>query len=89
MKIAYEEPLTEVHLLFYTALFTNYNLFLQRVDPLAHIVYPMTKELIRKVVSRFLKTTCYHEEDITDEDIIDDADNYLLLNRNRRVKIGT
>ena len=49
----------------------------------------MTKELIRKIVSRFLKTTCYHEEDIIDEDIIDDADNYLLLNRNRRVKIGT
>ena len=92
MKIAYEEPLTEVHLLFYTALFTNYNLFLQRVDPAAHIVYPMPKELIRKIVSRFLKTTCYHGEDIIDEDIIDDADNYLPLNRNRRknrrVEIG-
>ena len=80
MKTAYEDPLTEVHLLFYTAclpLFTNYNLFLQRGDPLAHKVYPMTKELIRKIASRFLKTSCYHGEDIIDEGIIDDADNYL------------
>ena len=37
----------------------------------------MTKELIRKIASRFLKTSCYHGEDIIDEGIIDDADNYL------------
>ena len=83
LKTAYEDLLTEVHLLFYTAclpLFTNYNLFLQRGDPLAHKVYPMTKELIRKIASCFLKTSCYHGEDIIDEDIIDDADNYLPLN---------
>ena len=39
LKKAYEDPLTEVHLAFYTAalpLFTSYNLFLQRGDPLAH-----------------------------------------------------
>ena len=40
----------------------------------------MTKELIRKIASRFLKTSCYHGEDITDGDIIDNADNYLPLN---------
>ena len=39
----------------------------------------MTKELIRKTASRFLKTNCYHGEDIIDEDIVDDADNYLPL----------
>ena len=39
----------------------------------------MTKELIRKIASRFLKTNCDHEEDIVDEDIIDDTDNYLPL----------
>ena len=62
----------EAHLLFCTAclcLFTNYNLFLQRGDPLAHKVFSMTKELIRKIAPRFLQTSCYHGEDITDEDI--------------------
>ena len=39
----------------------------------------MTKELIRKIASRFLKTSCYHGENITDEGIIDDPDNYLPL----------
>ena len=82
MKTAYDDPLTEVHLLFYTVclpLFMNYKLFLQRGDPQAHKVYPMTKELIRKTISHFLKTSCYHGEDIIDEIIIDDADNYLPL----------
>ena len=82
MKTAYEDPLTEVYSLFYTAclpLFTNHNLFLQRDDPLAQKVYPMAKELIRKIASCFLKTSCYHGEGIIDEYIIDDADNYLPL----------
>ena len=46
LRNAYEDPLTEVHLYFHTSalpLFTNYNLFLQNGDPLAHKVYPMTK----------------------------------------------
>ena len=49
LRTAYEDPLTEVNLLFYTSflrLLRQYNLFLQRGDPLAHKVYPMTKELI-------------------------------------------
>ena len=53
MKTAYDDPLTEVHLLFYTVclpLFMNYKLFLQRGDPQAHKFYPMTKELIRKTI---------------------------------------
>ena len=39
----------------------------------------MAKELIRKIASCFLKTSCYHGEGIIDEYIIDDADNYLPL----------
>ena len=39
----------------------------------------MTKDLIRKIASRFLETSCYHGQDIIDEGVIDDADNYLLL----------
>ena len=77
LKTASEDPLTEVHLLFYTAclpLFANYNLFLQRGD--SPKVYLMTKELIRKIASLFLKTSFYHGEDIIDENIMDDADNF-------------
>ena len=55
----------------------------------------MTKDLIRKIASRFLETSCYHGEDIIDEDIIDDVDNYLpldevfigFLTRQRRNKL--
>ena len=39
----------------------------------------MTKEIIRKIASRFLKISCYHGEGIIDEDIIGDAANCLLL----------
>ena len=78
LKTAYEDHLTEVLLLFYTAclpLFTSSKFFLWRANPLAHKVYPMSKELIRKIASRFLEKSCYHGEDIIDEDIIDDTDN--------------
>ena len=55
----------------------------------------MTKELIRKIASRFLETSCYHGEDIIDEDIIADVDNYFpldevfigFLTRQRRNKL--
>ena len=52
--------------------------FFREVTTLALRVYPKTKELIRIIVSRFFKTS-YHGEDIIDEDITDDADNYLPL----------
>ena len=62
LQNAYGDPPTEVHLYFYTSalpLFTNYNLFLQRGDPLAHKVYPMTKELHKKIAIRFMKPDAF------------------------------
>ena len=74
-----DDPLTETHLLFFTSslcLFTEYNLFLQRGDPLAHKVFPMTQKFIRKITLRFLTPESYRDVDITQE-IIDDSHNYL------------
>ena len=79
LRNAYEDPLTEVHLYFYTSalpLFTNYNLFLQRGDFLANKVYPMTKELHRKIAIRFMKPDAFQVNDIT-ADLIDDRENCL------------
>ena len=71
-----DDPLTETHLLFFTSLCLFTNLFLQRGDPLAHKVFPMTQKFIRKITLRFLTPECYRDVDITQESI-DDSHNYL------------
>ena len=81
LQNAYKDLLTQVHLYFYTSvlpLFTNYNLFLQRGDPFAHKVYPMTKELHRKIAIKFMKPDAFQVNDIT-FDLIDVSKNYLPL----------
>ena len=53
----FADPLTEVHVAFFTAalpIFTNYNKFLQRNDPLPHKILPMTKSLALKIAGRFI-----------------------------------
>ena len=68
LQNANENPLTEVHLYFYTSalsLLSNYNLFLQRRHPLVHEVYPMTKELHRKIAIRFIKPDAFQVNDKT------------------------
>ena len=75
----HEDLLTEVNLYFCTSalpLFSNYNLFLQRGDPLAHKVYPITKGLDRKIAMRFMKADAFQVNDIT-VNLIDDPENYL------------
>ena len=61
LKDTFQDPLTEVHLFFYAlalSIFTNYNFFLQRGDPLAQ-VYPVTNELTRELAMRFMLPECY------------------------------
>ena len=44
LKHSFEDILTEVHISFYTSalpMFTRYNKFLQRSDPLAHKIFPL------------------------------------------------
>ena len=81
LQSAYKDPKTEVQLYFCTSvlpLFTNYNLFLQRRDPLTHKVYPMTKELHQKIAIEFMKPDAFQVYDIT-VNLIDDPENYLPL----------
>ena len=58
LKNAFADPMTEAYLEFFSSvlpLFTSYNLFLQRSDPLSHLVHPMTQDLMQKIAKRFLK----------------------------------
>ena len=52
LKKAITGPLIEVYISVFTSallLFTHYNLFLQRSDPQAHNVHPMTQSLTKKM----------------------------------------
>ena len=67
---SYQDPLTEIYVYFYTSalpVFTHYNMFLQRSDPLAHRVYAATVHLVKKVATRFIKSDILQEEEITTE----------------------
>ena len=79
LKKAFADPLTEVHISFFTAvlpLFTHFNSFFQRSDPQAHNVYPMTKGLARKIASRFLQPECLDNVSL---EILENKDNFLPL----------
>ena len=54
---AFEDPLTPIHLSFFSFalnVFTTYNKFLQRSDPLSYKVYPVTEDLVRSLAMRIL-----------------------------------
>ena len=44
-------------------------------DPMAHKVFPVTKQLQRKLGSRFRQTRLF--DNFTEDDVIDDESNYL------------
>ena len=69
-----------MHVAFFTAalpIFTNYNKFLQRNDPLPHKILPMTKSLARKIAGRFILRDKL-QSDITIS-LIENEDNYVPL----------
>ena len=79
LEKAFSDPMTEVHIAFYVSalsLFTHYNLFLQRSDPLAHKVKPMTDAFAHKIGMRFLTPDVLDEITIK---TIEDEENYLPL----------
>ena len=50
--------MTEVHLLFFQSIlpcFTHANQFLQREEPLIHVLQPQLLNLFKKVLGKFLK----------------------------------
>ena len=80
LKKVYRDVLSEVHLLFYTSslpLFSSYNKFLQRSDPLTHKVKACTEELIRKLACRFMIPSAYKESFEITEITIDNEENLL------------
>ena len=65
LKKSYRDPLTEVHISFFTSalsIFTKYNLFLDRNDPIEHKVYPVTRDLVPKSSTRFHKPKIGQDE---------------------------
>lgn len=55
---AFENPMTEIHLLFMQSvlpIFTNANRFLQREEPLIHLLRPSLMSLFRKLLSKFVE----------------------------------
>ena len=79
LKKAFADPFTEVYISFFMSappLFTHYNLFLQRSDPQAHHVYPMTQSLIKKIASRFLKREAVSNVTVKN---VQDESNYVPL----------
>ena len=81
LQAAYQDQ-TEVHVSFYTSaisMFTRYNKFLQRSDPLAHKIYPVTKFLMKNIASRFIKPDVIRLAHTPITSTLDDEPNYLPL----------
>lgn len=60
----FNDPLTEVYLLFYQAVlpvFTHANKFLQREEPLIHVLQAWLERLIKNVLSKFVKPSVISE----------------------------
>ena len=58
LSLLFSQPVTEVYLLFYHAVlpvFTRFNLLLQQEDPCIHILHSQCVELLRKLLSKFVK----------------------------------
>ena len=60
LKKAYEHPLTEVYLMFYQAalqLFITFNKFLQREDPLIHVITEQMSSFMKKLLGKFVSVS--------------------------------
>lgn len=58
LHIAFEDPLTELHLLFMQSVlpvFTNANKFLQREEPLIYLLRPHLMSLFKKLLGKFVE----------------------------------
>lgn len=71
LQVLFENPLTEVNLLFYQSalqVFVQFNLFLQREYPLIPLIYEQIISFLTKLASTFLPVTSIREarEDLSD-----------------------
>ena len=54
----FEDPMTELYLMFFQSIlpvFTHANRFLQREEPLIHVLHPQLTNLLKKIYSNFIK----------------------------------
>ena len=66
LRSLFEDPMTEVYLLFYQSslqAFINFNMFLQREDPIIPVVHEQTTSFLRKLGSKFLTVAAIKEAD--------------------------
>ena len=64
LRSAYEDPMTEVYLLFYQAIlpvFTTFNKLLQREEPLIYRLHEAQQRFMHKLASKFIKPAVIHE----------------------------
>ena len=62
--MVYSDPMSEVYLMFYQAVFQVYvrfNMFLQRVDTLIPILHSEVNSFLKKLFSRFIKVAAIHD----------------------------
>ncbi|KAK6481138.1 hypothetical protein HHUSO_G17313 [Huso huso] len=63
----FEDPMTEVHLLFYQAtlpVFTEFNLLFQRQEPSVYLLHGQMRSYIKKLMSKFVTTTAIKNADV-------------------------
>lgn len=83
LKQHFENPLTEVYLMFYQAVlpsFTSINKFLQRETPCIHVIHERLQSFLTTVLSKFVKISVIREaqdnEDLINVDFVS-TDNQL------------
>ena len=82
----YENPMYEIHLLFYQAAlpaFTTFNLYLQRDSPQIYALHGQMQILLRKMLSKFILTTVIRDTselaDINYEDRANQVEDHKLF----------
>ncbi|KAK1896094.1 Presenilins-associated rhomboid-like protein mitochondrial [Dissostichus eleginoides] len=74
LRALLEDPLTEVHLLFYQALlptFCQFNLLFQRQHPYIYLLHGQVRAFIRKLMSKFLKPAAFRTTNLESVDLQD------------------
>ncbi|KAK5904653.1 hypothetical protein CesoFtcFv8_006191 [Champsocephalus esox] len=73
LRALFEDPLTEVHLLFYQALLPTcqFNLLFQRQHPCIYLLHGQVRAFIRKLMSTFLKPAAFRTTSLESVDLQD------------------
>ena len=64
LQTAFDDPMTEVYLLFFQSImpsFTHCNQFLQREEPLIHVLQPQLARMLRNILAKFVKPSVIAE----------------------------